>query len=334
MTDLVEEYTGFWARWATYLVEDPIWRKHNVINRGYVRKKNLTEMDHLKKDLDELILRATRPLNFVNTVSDNSMRLFALAFLERLVTMRQALVTTGGSFAIQGHNTTLMGTINDMRGSGIARGLYRGTMLNFFQWTGVMYNSVAMSGGCSTSFLANFVMLNALFHPFDTLRTRYVADGNGTYRTFVETLRKTNMSMLTRGLGYNLVWSGILGSAIVSAGNNNDSEHLPFTGLAMLFAGYPFLTLKTLCQTGEDAGSLAANLKNDASTLSRYVQLEGVRSLYRGFTPFMFLGMMGLWHFPHIWSNEKKSAALDKLDAEWLVDRDNLFGAVKRNYGY
>ena len=96
------------------------------------------------------------------------MRLFGLAFLERLVTMRQAMVHTGASFGVLGHNTTMMGTFNDMKGPGLARGIYRGTMLSFGQWSCVMYNSMQMSGGCAASFAANFVMLNALFHPFDS----------------------------------------------------------------------------------------------------------------------------------------------------------------------
>lgn len=196
-----------------------------------------------------------------------------------------------------------------------------------------MYNSLQASGGCASMFAANFVILNALFHPFDTLRTRYVADGNGTYKTFVDTMRGTNPSMLMRGFGYNLVWNMALGGAIASTAHG-ECDYMPFSGLAMLTLGYPFLTLKTLCQTGHDAGSLGGNLRNDAGELSRYVQMEGVRSLYRGFTPFLFMSMMGLWHLPHIWSSEKKAASYDKLNAKWWVDVDKLFAAGGRNYGY
>jgi len=107
MTELLDEYLHYYGNWMSYITEDPLWRKHNVLDRGYSRKKMLTEIDHLKKDLDELTERAYRPLSFFNTVSDNSTRLFALAFMERLVTMRQAMVNTGSSFGVQGHKTTL-----------------------------------------------------------------------------------------------------------------------------------------------------------------------------------------------------------------------------------
>ena len=196
MPEVVDESVNYWNDWFNYLfVEDPLYRTHNILNKDFIRKKKLVEMKRERTELDNVLSRAYRPLSYVGTVQDNSFRLFALACLERFVTLRQAYSHTSTAFAVQGHETTLASTFNELRGN-VFRGLYRGTLLNFFQWTGTYYNALVMSGGNSGSFLLHLLFCEALFHPVDTLRTRYVADGCGQYKNFVDAMRATKPNQL------------------------------------------------------------------------------------------------------------------------------------------
>jgi hypothetical protein len=59
-----------------------------------------------------------------------------------------------------------------------------------------------MSGGDSKAFFMNLMLLDILFHPVDTLRTRYMADGNNSYRSFLDCMKGTSKTQLFNGLGY------------------------------------------------------------------------------------------------------------------------------------
>lgn len=283
----------------------------------------------MKEDLDNFIVKAFRPTTYFGLVEDNWFRLFALGFLERLVTLRQGLAYTTSGFSQQGFKSTLTTTFNDLRGANLHRGLYRGTLLNFSQWSLTYGNAVVMSEGDATSFMVNLLALEALFHPFDTLRTRYTADGSGQYKTFVDALRGTNYTHIYRGFLYKMVWTAAVGGSLCSLANSSDKT-VPYL---MLAAAYPFLTCKTLCQVGYDSGSFAGNLAKDMGVLKNHLNVEGIRTLYRGALPYALLAGFAHWSFPQIWSEERKSSTFKELQKEWADKVKNLNEMGSRNHG-
>jgi len=226
MPEVVEESVTYYRDWFHYIfVEDPIWRRHNVINKDFMRKNRLTEIGHERERFNNFITRGFRQATFYDVVQDNWFRLFALGFLERFVNLRQTFNYTSSSFAQHGFNTTLVASFNDLRGgSGLMRGPFRGTLLGFYQWCGTYYSAYTMAKGCASNFMLNLVMLETLWHPFDTLRTRYVADGRMEYKSFTDVLRTTNASQVYNGLAYKLIWTGALGFAMMNCASNGDSK--------------------------------------------------------------------------------------------------------------
>lgn len=187
-----------------------------------------------------------------------------------------------------------------------------------------------MSGGSSVSFLGHLLFLEALFHPVDTLRTRYVADGNSQYRTFVDAMRATKPSQLFNGFAYKMIWTSAVGFSLVNSASGNDNT----VGYLAMVAAYPFLTLKVLSQVGGDAGSLAGNFGQNMSLLGRYLKFDGLRSLYKGATPYAAMIAFAHYHFPHIWSAQRKESEFKRLEDKWMATMTGMGNKGSRNYGF
>jgi hypothetical protein len=132
-----------------------------------------------------------------------------------------------------------------------------------------------------------------------------------------------------RGFLYKMVWTAAVGGSLCSIANSSDKT-VPYL---MLAAAYPFLTCKTLCQVGHDAGSFNGNLAKDMAVLKNHLNFEGLRTLYRGALPYALLAGFAHWSFPQIYSDERKSSTFNELRNEWVDKAKNLQQMTSRNHG-
>lgn len=129
---------------------------------------------------------------------------------------------------------------------------------------------------------------------------------------------------------YKMAWTSAMGFSLFSMTNSSDKT-VPYLALV---AGYPFLTLKTISQVGTDAGSFTANFSKDMALLRQYLNVEGLRSLYRGALPYAFLVGVAHWSFPQIWSSEKKDSHFKELQLEWVNKMKAKREMHSRNHGF
>lgn len=327
---ITESHNNYYQSWWKWLVADPTYERFNVLNKDWIRKKYNADFVRLRSDSDNLIERGYRPLNWIHVIQDNSQRLFGLVVLERLVALRQAMPWTSKSYLQYGNNTTLLSSMNDMRCSNLFKGLYRGVGLNLAQFFFTYGLAVNLSGGCVSSFVGFYIMYEAMFYPLDTLRTKYIADGNGTYRNFSQVLHSTNPTTMFNGIFYKLAFSAAVGLCFL-----NDSTSL---GCPMLFnaavmtAAYPLLTLKTISQVSIDTGNAGSNMAESGKLLGRYLKPEGLKSLYRGYTPFLALVLFGSYSFPQLWSDNKKESKLNTFNEKFRDTMQKNFQQGSKNY--
>lgn len=315
MSNITQEVRdGLWKPFWTWLMTDPVYERFNVMNKNFNVKHLHADLKRERQPLDNFIERTCRPLNFYDVLNDNGLRLFGLYFLERFMAVRQAMAYTSKSYLTYGNNTTILSSCTDMQGPGLLRGLYRGIGLNLLQFTGTYYQALQLSGGNAWSFVANLMVLETQWHPFDTLRTRYIADGNGSYKNFTDCMNKTRVSTLMNGVQYKWIFTGSVGLVLVNQAEGTDSSNQ--FNLLILGFGYSALTLKTLAQVSVDTGSMARNF-GESMGLVRYVQPGLMPRLYLGFPAYLALVTAAGWSLPQIFSEDRKREKIGSLTEDW-----------------
>lgn len=236
------------------------------------------------------------------TLKDNAYRFTALAFVERWYNLRQAQGFLKARFQIPNSD---VGALNALRGQGIL-GSFRGNLLNLFHFVGVHYHALLYSNNNPLQYLLFASLFEVALYPVDTLRTLLYADVNkqfkNTFDAVTQTVSKNGLGHFYRGVELKLAYNIFFGLNLWSVSNDSNLQYLTFP---LWIASYGILALKTRLQI---AGSpLSYHGPEDANTiLNTVVRRESIRGLYAGLLPFLALNIFAAYHFPGIFSEEKK----------------------------
>lgn len=206
------------------------------------------ELSKDRSEADRYILRTQRPLYISNLLWDNWVSFLVMNPLHRLYHLRQAAPFTSTHFLEKGGKMGLVGSFNDMTANGFFNSIMRGTLLRAAMFVATFGQAINLSEGCQASFCFHLTALSALLHPVETLKTRYIADGNGAYKNFAECMRKTRPTTLYNGFVFNMI--AVAGLSTIITRDSHDL--MSAVGLVAL---YPFLTLKTMSMVSADSGS-------------------------------------------------------------------------------
>ena len=243
------------------------------------------------------------------TVTDNGLRFTLLAFVERLVTVRQAqlFLRSTPSFG-----TSTSGSLNAVRSQGLVFGAFRGNLLNLLHFSAVYYHPLVLSKGSALQFMAYSTIFEALLYPLDTIKTIVYADTKRSYRDVREVLSKNierqGYGMLYRGLAAKLLYNLFFGANLLSISNDSNFVYLT-TPLWLL--SYSLLTLKTRSQIADT--TLCDPTGSYRNALNDVIKNQGLRHAYAGIVPFVLLNVFAAYQFPSLYSSEKKDAILSDL---------------------
>lgn len=314
------ERVGKWWRWLT---ADPILQAYNITGLDFNEKMTHAEMRRLSQHREQLAKRFNERTSLHDVAQDNWWRFAFGAALDRLSISRQTSLFT--SFQAFRGLDSLSWTFSASGLGGFLRGAFKGNLLNTLQFLGVHSQALLLSNHELNSFLGYFIVLDALLHPFDTLRTRWTADSNGVYRSFADCARKTPFGQLFNGFVYRSIYSGLLATYFAYS---TIEEQTSLLGLGLLTLAYPFLTLKTISQVSPAGGIAFTDLRTAASVLASDKAVSTVRVLYRGFTPFLLLNLFAPYYFPQIWAASKQERELQAAGTGY----NEILDVNKRRY--
>jgi len=240
---------------------------------------------------------------------DNKWRFTALAFLERLYTVRQAQGFLKTRFQMPDTNS---GALNAIRMFGIG-GSFRGNLMNVFHTAGVHYHALLYAKNNAPLYIFYSSLFELALYPIDTLRTLYYADVNRQFKSVfdcvTQVVEKGGLEHFYRGAGLKVGYNVIFGLNLMSVANDSSWKYLTFP---LWLASYGLLSLKTRTQI---AGSpLSFQLPEDSGKiLENVVKRETMAGLYRGILPFLVLNMAAAYYLPSILSEEKKKELLREI---------------------
>lgn len=293
--------------WNT-ISEDSTKQAYDLRNTPYLTRQFHHDLErkghfyiHAKRRFDEKVA-------LFDVLNDNYLRFTVFGFLERLFVLRQTSAFTSYP-SVRGPDGVFSG-FNKLGAQSLARGAFRGNLLSTLQFLGVHYQALSLSNKNLGSFCVNYVILDALFHPLDTIKTRYQADTRGVYKSLADCAAKTSPSQLFSGLLFRLGFSSAMAAYFTSI---SSSCYLSPMSVLTLFIAYPFLTLKSISQV---TSSPNFNITGDVSQLNKFLggdsTAKQVKNLYRGFLPFLALNMLAPYVFPQLWTTSKQEAIHEK----------------------
>ena len=294
------------SKWWRWLTADPINEAYNITGKDFNYKMSHAEVRRVMQRHEQLSKRFNEQTSLVEIAQDNWPRFAFGAVLDRLALVRQTSLFTGFQ-AFRGLDS-LSWTFSASGLGSFFRGAFKGNLLNSLQFLGVYSQALLLSNRDLGSFLGYFLALDALLHPFDTLRTRWAADSAGAYRSFADCARHTPLGQLFNGFVYKSIYSGLLASYFIYAASEEQTSLL---GLGLLALAYPFLTLKAISQVSPQGGIVFTDFRTKASTLVSDRAFSSVRVVYRGFTPFLLLHAFAPYYFPQVWGESKQKRELE-----------------------
>eukprot|EP01017_Pseudomicrothorax_dubius_P041703 TRINITY_DN66_c0_g1_i1.p1 TRINITY_DN66_c0_g1~~TRINITY_DN66_c0_g1_i1.p1 ORF type:complete len:324 (+),score=72.14 TRINITY_DN66_c0_g1_i1:100-1071(+) len=249
---------------------------------------------------------------------DNFIRLFVLAGVERLITIRQSTEILRQRYL---YAPTNLGAINALRSDGRLLGSFRGNFFHLLHTSAVQYLAVRHAEG---DFLRYFILslgLEAVTYPLETIKTLLHANVGrqfrGAYDALTQTfLREPSIGRLWRGLEFKLGHCTFYGLHLWAVSNDSWTSVLT---LPLLLLSYPLLVLKTHSQIANTP--LAGETSNLEFILQRITSGRGIRSLYAGAIPYTLLNTVFLWYLPSIFSEKKKTRVLDEIADQYEVPK-------------
>lgn len=246
-------------------------------------------------------------------ISDNWVRFSALAFLDRVTTVRQTSLFSSNLAYTSKNNFSA--SANAIRNQGLFKGALRGNFLNYLHFLGVQTQAYVISNGNLTTYLSTLLALETILYPLDTVRVRYQADVSGKYKSFLDSLSRTKPAELYSGLPNKLIFAAIYGFYLSQAGNASGFENLK--NLPLLALAYPFLTLKTIGQVTLTSGNVVSNIFGSFNVAEKMLKADGIKVLYRGFLPFAALSFIAPHYLPKIWTSDIQDSAVEALNPHY-----------------
>lgn len=302
-----ERVSSLWK----YLTEDPLKHKYDLPNMPYITRQFHYNLEHRHQYYIESMKRFNDKVSIFDVANDNYLRFTVFGFLDRLVVLRQTSMFNTFPHA-RGSDGVFTG-LNRMGAQSVPRAAFRGNFLNMLQFFGVHYQALSLSNKNLGSYCVNYVILDALLHPLDTLKTRLQADARGAYKGFADVAAKTAPSQLYNGIVFRLGFSTMMALYFSSISSTCFSSP---SSVLLLAAAYPFLTLKSIAQVANTSGSFGADLSSVGRLFNGEAGIGLLRTLYRGFLPFLALNMLAPYAMPQLWSQSKQRSIVDKFDSE------------------
>lgn len=241
------------------------------------------------------------------TLSDNILRFSALAFVERLVAIRQAYGFLKARFTMS-NNTA--GALNGVRAQPLL-GAFRGNMWHIAQFVGVQYQALYLSEHNPLKFVLYSSLFEFLFYPLDTIKTLNYADVTKNFKNswdlIVKTTAKDGFTQLWNGVFFKTGYNVMFGLNLWALSNDSALQWVTFP---LWLSSYGLLTLKTRFQI---AGSSLSYQEAQIDALDSMVAREGFRSLYAGFVPWAAVNILFAWNFSGLFSEEKKNSVLESI---------------------
>lgn len=301
----LERLSTLWS----YITEDPLKQDFELRNSPYISRQFHLDIERRNQYYVESIKRFNDKVSLVDILNDNYLRFSVLGFLDRLTVLRQTSMFN--TFPNARGSDGVFSGLNRIGAQSLVRGAFRGNFLNLMQFFGVHYQALSLSNKNLGAYCVNYVILDALLHPLDTLKTRYQADARGAYKGLADVAAKTAPSQLYNGIMFRVGFSSLMAMYFSSISSTCFSSP---SSIALLIAAYPLLTLKSIAQVANTSGTFVADIGSVTRLLNGEAGLSLVRHLYRGFIPFLALNSLAPYAFPQIWTERKQKAIVDKFD--------------------
>lgn len=305
--------------WRDRLLNDRAYSDHDFAGKWELQKLLLAEKERAEEPYYQLRERVNAGPSWTYAFQDNLLRFTGLAFLERLMVVRQSSLFSSQLAFTSKNNTTAC--LDAMRRQGFFTGALRGNLLSYLQFAGVQLQAYALSHGDPTTFMASLLALDTLLYPLDTVKVRYQADVSGKFRGFLDCLNKTRPAELYSGLPMRLIFSALYGFHLTRGPALNLAEGAQSLGLLAL--AYPFLTLKTIGQVTLNSSNPVSNVIGSVTLTENLFKMEGLKVVYRGFLPFALLSFIAPHYLPAIWSKGRQQAALEDADPQYTTKHSN-----------
>lgn len=255
--------------------------------------------------------------SFMHVLQDNWLRLSLFAGVERLVTVRQTSLFTHHANLIGKDSTTA--NYNAMRTQGLFS-TFRGALLSLIHFVAVPAEAYNLSGNTLGGFISSLLLLETLFYPLDTLRVVHQSNLSRQNAGALRGIGAVKPGQLYSGLPFKLAFSGVFGYYLSKAGSG-EGVLGELSNLPWLFLAYPFLTLKSISQVTLNSSNPFSNLAGTVGVAEKFLRPEGLRVLYRGFTPFAAMSLLVPIYMPRLWDQETKDRVLKRLTPD--VERDD-----------
>lgn len=310
---MIESWLHKPARWWDQICRNQYYHPYDK-KRGEFEQKAINairDRDYAKqrKIWDRIDNRAS----IQDTLKDHGLRFTFLAFLDRLTVVRQSNKFLSSQNPLT--RDTLITSFNQLKDQGALRGLFRGNLLGVFHLLTVQLQAISISNSNFEAYVPTVLLLDALYYPLDTLRTRYQAEVQPSSTSAIKSFERTSLTQLYSGIQYRLGFTFGFAFYLRYFGGNSDFTRLD--NIAILAALYPLLTLKTISQVTLNERSLVKNLTSSFAIAPRLLSQEGLRLLYRGFLPFLGVSLAAPVYFPQLWSEERRNEALEAVDPHW-----------------
>jgi len=266
------------GEWWNYIFEDPIKTKYDLLNTPYITRQYHADAERRFKYYTDIISRSENSVSLRDVLEDNYLRFTVFGFLERLTVIRQTSLFSG--FNQLGGKDGLFSGLNRSGAQSIGRSAFRGNSLSFLQFLGVHYQALTLSNKSLPAFMFNLVLLDAILHPLDTIKTKFQADIKGNYRSIADCCSKTSPAQLYNGIFFKLGFTSIMAMYFSSASATCFSSP---TSIALLVAAYPFLTLKSIAQVANTSGNFVGDIGSIRASLNGEAGFSLAKTLYRGF---------------------------------------------------
>lgn len=296
------------AKFWSNLFESEFYRKQNTYHNKLGHRLYHADIDRHDFQINKLKRRFNEKARWSWSLQDNLFRLTGLAFLERLSVVRQSSLFNSSLEFTTKNNT--QANLTAIKQQGLFRGFLRGSLLNMVGFMGINVQAYVNSNGDFNSFLGSLLVLETALFPLDTLRVQYQADIQQK-STFINTINKVKPGQLYSGLPNKLIFAQIYSFFLTKGPCDSITSFI--SNLPYLLAAYPFLTLKTVSQVTLNSQNPVSNLVGSLTIGEKFLKLEGIRALYRGFLPFLALSTFAGHYFPKLWSKEVQETELGKL---------------------
>lgn len=318
-----------------YITSDPEWERRYAFKGGrsagssYYAKWALYQLQKYQLKAEEIQRQMNGGTTLYDIVSQNILRLSALAGVERVITLQQGLVFNKNKFLVnEGFSGALKATFNQ----GVFRGYFKGYFAYLTGFLGVSYNSLLwLKKADYTSHLLLSTFFETVFYPVDSMKTLMNNDVKGVFKGYTDCVSKVlateGMNGLYKGITFKLAHNAIF---IANLRCLYDNDYKMYFSMPIWMFSYFLLSFKTKAQM---IGSPLSNIKIGADMKEGYNQAKemmkyNARSVYSGFIAYTLVNILFAYNFYALYSDQ----AYNNITSEYSEKIDKKLESKYERY--